>query len=62
MGHQDTKQTSMRPRLKELNDNPYVKLLNFANLQTTEYQRNKKFYVKLLPLVENFICSNFAPV
>ena len=33
----------------------YVKLLNFANLQTTEYQRNKKFYVKLLPLVENFI-------
>ena len=39
----------------------YVKLLNFANLQTTEYQRNKKFYVKLLPLVENFICSNFAP-
>ena len=40
----------------------YVKLLNFANLQTTEYQRNKKFYVKLLSLVENFICSNFAPV
>lgn len=40
----------------------HVKLLNFANLQTTEYQRNKKFYVKLLPLVENFICSNFAPV
>ena len=39
----------------------YVKLLNFANLQTTEYQRNKKFYVKLLPLVENFISSNFAP-
>ena len=39
----------------------YVKLLNFTNLQTTEYQRNKKFYVKLLPLVENFISSNFAP-
>ena len=26
MGHQDTKLTSMRPRLKELNDIPYVKL------------------------------------
>ena len=24
MGHQDTKQTSMRPRLKELNDIPYL--------------------------------------
>ena len=24
MGHQDTKQTSMRPRLKELNDIPYI--------------------------------------
>ena len=26
MEHQDTKLTSMRPRLKELNDNPYVVL------------------------------------
>ena len=25
MEHQDTKLTSMRPRLKELNDNPYFK-------------------------------------
>ena len=24
MEHQDTKLTSMRPRLKELNDNPYL--------------------------------------
>ena len=24
MGHQDTKLTSMRPRLKELNDIPYL--------------------------------------
>ena len=24
MEHQDTKLTSMRPRLKELNDNPYI--------------------------------------
>ena len=24
MEHQDTKLTSMRPRLKELNDNPYT--------------------------------------
>ena len=24
MGHQDTKLTSMRPRLKELNDTPYT--------------------------------------
>ena len=24
MEHQDTKMTSMRPRLKELNDNPYI--------------------------------------
>ena len=27
MEHQDTKLTSMRPRLKELNDNPYFKNL-----------------------------------
>lgn len=40
----------------------HVKLLNFTKLQILEYQPNKKFYVKLLPLVENFICSNFAPV
>ena len=26
MEHQDTKLTSMPPRLKELNDNPYIKL------------------------------------
>ena len=26
MEHQDTKLTSMRPRLKELNDNPYLYL------------------------------------
>ena len=25
MEHQDTKLTSMRPRLKELNDTPYIK-------------------------------------
>lgn len=30
-------------------------------LQTTVNQYNKKFYVKLLPLVENFICCNFVP-
>ncbi len=40
----------------------HVKLLNFTNFQMLEYQRNTKFYVKLLPLVENFFCSNFAPV
>ena len=27
MEHQETKLTSMRPRLKELNDNPYFKPL-----------------------------------
>ena len=27
MEHQDTKMTSMRPRLKELNDNPYLDIL-----------------------------------
>ena len=27
MEHQDTKLTSMRPRLKELNDNPYLTYL-----------------------------------
>ena len=32
------------------------------HLQNTEYQLNKKSYVKLLPLVENFICCNFAAV
>ena len=26
MEHQDTNLTSMRPRLKELNDNPYLRL------------------------------------
>jgi len=39
----------------------HVKLLNFTIFQSPEYQQNKKFYVKRLPLVENFICSNFAP-
>ena len=32
------------------------------HLQNTEYQLNKKSYVKLLPLVENFISSNFTAV
>ena len=27
--HQDTKMTSMRPRLKELNDNPCINLLAY---------------------------------
>ena len=32
------------------------------HLQNIEYQLNKKSYVKLLPLIENFICCNFAAV
>ena len=40
MGHQDTKQTSMRPRLKELNDIPYV---NYEAWQ--EFTDNDIFYV-----------------
>ena len=29
MEHQDTNLTSMRPRLKELNDNPYISLWQY---------------------------------
>ena len=39
-----------------------IKLLIFTNLQTVVYEYIKKFYVKLLPLVKNFICSNFAQI
>ena len=34
MEHQDTKLTSMRPRLKELNDNPYLaNLVELVSIQ-----------------------------
>ena len=36
MGHQDTKLTSMRPRLKELNDIPYI-----ANKRDCEEPRSR---------------------
>ena len=37
MGHQDTKLTSMRPRLKELNDIPYIDFI--ASDQATALAR-----------------------
>lgn len=39
-----------------------VKLSITSICKNTIYQRNKKFFVKLLPLVENFISSYFAAV
>ena len=39
-----------------------VKLSISSICKNTIYQRNKKFCVKLLPLVENFISSYFAAV
>ena len=42
MGHQDTKQTSMRPRLKELNDIPYLtseiqRLITLLGMKTSVF-------------------------
>ena len=37
MGHQDTKLTSMRPRLKELNDIPYLKEAGSFNCSMQQY-------------------------
>ena len=38
MGHQDTKLTSMRPRLKELNDNPYIMVTIWLTIVVEGYQ------------------------
>ena len=40
MEHQDTKLTSMRPRLKELNDNPYFKGKEGTGVIFENYNRN----------------------
>ena len=37
MEHQDTKMTSMRPRLKELNDNPYLRVQGTFSIQVVVY-------------------------
>ena len=39
MGHQDTKLTFMRPRLKELNDIPYIKKGMSLALARMQYDR-----------------------
>ena len=39
----------------------HVKLCRHYNFQVIEHQINKKFYVKLLPLVDTFIYRIFAP-
>ena len=40
MEHQDTKLTSMRPRLKELNDNPSYKLWLLRGSKSVTVTRN----------------------
>ena len=45
MGHQDTKLTSMRPRLKELNDIPYLLLL---------LQQETMFCSTILTIIDNY--------
>ena len=44
MEHQDTKLTSMRPRLKELNDNPYIMVVMFRKLSGLPYYLESKFH------------------
>ncbi len=43
MEHQDTKLTSMRPRLKELNDNPYLISMERTQLSQTVKGLRKEF-------------------
>ena len=45
MGHQDTKLTSMRPRLKELNDIPYI-IHGIENLNNTHKNEIQKKYFR----------------
>ena len=51
MEHQDTKMTSMRPRLKELNDNPYImhfkKIFDVIDTENTIYVEGTDSVLKL---------------
>ena len=42
MEHQDTKLTSMRPRLKELNDNPYINYSRTKNIVTKNEEKKQQ--------------------
>ena len=48
MEHQDTKLTSMRPRLKELNDNPYLILISMLIKKGLDYVGAYKLLIELI--------------
>ena len=59
MEHQDTRLTSMRPRLKELNDNPYIN-------HTGVFRNGKMNYIflsviRIIPLEDSEKVTTFAP-
>ena len=55
MEHQDTKLTSMRPRLKELNDNPYFNSNDIERVNEILYNEDEVSFMNYL--AANIICQ-----
>ena len=57
MGHQDTKLTSMRRRLKEINDNPYIAKTQFVLLLNVLNRVNGFFHSGYLYYISQTIIN-----